>query len=104
MKTLMLLLALMIPALAEDWTVNGKDYHNVKVGQVEADRVHITYDGGIGAVMLSDLPPDLKKRFNYDPQAAEKASQQKESAMSQADADQARKIAINALQDKIGDE
>ena len=33
------------PVLAEDWTVAGKTYHNVMVGQVEADCVHITYDG-----------------------------------------------------------
>ncbi len=62
---------------AEDWTVDGKDYHNVKVGQIEPDRVHITYDGGIGTVLLADLPPDLKKRFNYDPAAANAASKQK---------------------------
>ena len=55
---------------AKDWTVNGQDYHNVVVGQVEADRVHITYDGGVGAVSLADLPPDLQKRFSYDPKKA----------------------------------
>jgi len=55
---------------AEDWTVNGKDYHNVIVGQIDADRVHISYDGGIGTVALSDLPPDLQKRFNYNPAGA----------------------------------
>lgn len=60
----------------ENWTVNGKDYHNVTVGEVEADRVHITYDGGIGTVMLADLTPELKKRFNYDPDAAKAAAAQ----------------------------
>jgi len=59
---------------AEDWTVNGKTYNNVTVSKVDADRVHITYDGGIGAILLSDLPPDLQKKFNYDPNAAAAAT------------------------------
>ena len=67
-----------LAARAEDWTVNGKDYHNVIVGQLEPDRVHISYDGGIGTVMLADLPPDLQKRFNYDPKAAIAATQRRQ--------------------------
>lgn len=55
---------------ASDWTVNGKTFHNVKVGTVDSDVVHITYDGGAGTVALSDLPPDLRKKFNYDPNRA----------------------------------
>jgi hypothetical protein len=66
------------PAWAEDWTVNGKNYHNVTVGQVELDRVHITYDGGVGTVMLSDLTPELQKRFNYDPLKAKATAAQRE--------------------------
>jgi len=58
-------------ATAKDWTVNGKDYHNVTVGKVEADKVYITYDGGVGTVPLAELPPDLQKRFNYDPKEAQ---------------------------------
>lgn len=55
---------------AEDWTIQGKTFHNVQVGTVEADRVHITYDGGLGTVNLADMPPDLQKRFGYDPAKA----------------------------------
>jgi hypothetical protein len=61
---------LCLTAQAEDWTVNGKIYHNVVVGIVEADRVHVTYDGGVGTVNISDLPPDVQKRLGYDPQKA----------------------------------
>ena len=80
---------------AEDWTVNGKDYHNVQVGQVEADRVHITYDGGLGTVMLSDLTPELQKRFNYVPAQAKAVAQQRDAdqaaaAQSYASVDQER--------------
>jgi len=55
---------------ASDWTVNGETYHNVKVGAVESDAVHITFDEGVGSVALADLPPDLQKKFNYDPNRA----------------------------------
>ncbi|MEJ0000848.1 MAG: hypothetical protein WDO13_17785 [Verrucomicrobiota bacterium] len=90
-----LILALMtaaLPAYAEDWTVDGKTYHNVVVGQVEPDRVHITYDGGIGTVPLADLPPDLRKRFNYDATQAKAAAaaQAQHDAASDAMADQQR--------------
>ena len=62
-------------ALAEDWTLNGKDYHNVKVTKVEDDTVSITYDGGIGRFPLADLTPDLQKRFNYAPATQQPPSQ-----------------------------
>ena len=78
MRTLVLLLLLAAPLWAEDWTVNGRDYHNVKVGQVDPDRVHITYDGGLGTVMLSDLTPELQKRFNYDPAQAKATTRQRD--------------------------
>jgi hypothetical protein len=54
------------------WTVNGKDYMNVVVSRVDADAhvVHITYDGGVAALNLDNLSPDLKKQLNYDPAQA----------------------------------
>ena len=90
---------LTVPAVAEDWTVDGKDYHNVKVGQIEADRVHISDDGGIGTVMIADLTPDLKKRFNYDPGAAKQATQERAQQASQADAELAAEMRQNAKAD-----
>jgi hypothetical protein len=59
--------ALIIHANCEDWTVDGKTFHNVVPGTVEIDKVHVTYDGGIGTVPLASLTPDLQKRFHYDP-------------------------------------
>jgi len=78
-----------ISVQAEDWTVNGKDYHNVIVVQVENNRVHITYTGGVGAVALADLTPDLKKRFNYDPvkaKAADDANKKKQDEQAKQEA------------------
>jgi hypothetical protein len=57
------------------WSVLGKDYHNVVVTQVEADYVQIVYDGGEGTINTSDLPPDLQKMFNYDPNRAKVAEE-----------------------------
>jgi hypothetical protein len=75
------------------WTVSYRDYHNVVVTKVEADKVHITYDGGIGTVNTSELPPELQKLFNYDPELAAQASKQKAAALAQAEAEEAPKIA-----------
>ena len=63
------------PATTEDWTVGGKTFHNVTVTKVEADVVHILYDGGAGSVPLASLTPDLQKKFGYNPTAAAEAAQ-----------------------------
>ncbi len=82
----LVLVVTVLSARAEDWTVNGKDYHNVIVGQVEADKVHITYDDGVGTIKLADLPPDLQKRFNYDSAAAAKAAADEQAKEAASDA------------------
>src|ERR1700761_6288647 len=66
-------------AQAEDWDVKGKTYHNVQVKSSDDAFVSIMYDGGIGRVALADLPPDVRKRFTYDP-AKSKAALDAEAA------------------------
>lgn len=78
MRIVCLFLCLSVAVFGEDWTVNGKDYHNVKVTSVADDSVAVTYDGGIGHFNLSDLTPELKKRFNYDPVKVASAIQKKD--------------------------
>ena len=90
LSVILVLVFATFPAWAEDWTVNGNTYHNVTVTKVDSDKVHITYDGGIGSVNLADLPADLQKRFNYDPAKA-KAAEQAE-AERQAESDQERAL------------
>lgn len=82
-----------VTARAEDWTVDGKDYHNVVVGQVEADRVHISYDGGVGTVALVDLSPELQKRFNYDPQKAKASADARAQVSAEAQQEIATELA-----------
>lgn len=74
MKFFLMLMLTMTPIMAEDWTVAGKTYHDILVTQVEADKVHVTYEGGIGTIPLVSLPPDLRKKFSYDPEKAKQAT------------------------------
>jgi hypothetical protein len=78
-----------------EWTIFGKDYHNVKVVEVLDDKVRITYDGGIGSPYLKDLDPDLRKRLGYDPAKAEAATTAEETARNQAIAQQQAEVAAN---------
>jgi hypothetical protein len=84
---------------AEDWTVNGKEFHNVTVTKVEADTVSIMYDGGIGRVNLSDLSPELQKKFKYDPQAAAEAQAQAASKARASDTIAAAAVRANAARE-----
>ncbi len=79
-KTLILFLVLASIVRADDWSVGGRDYHNVVVGKIEADRVHITYDGGIGTILIADMPPELKAKFAFDPAKAKAEADARESA------------------------
>jgi hypothetical protein len=56
---------------AEDWTMlDGKVYHDVKVVKAEPDAVTILHRDGGALIRLLDLPADLQKRFNFDPDQA----------------------------------
>jgi hypothetical protein len=94
----------LLPTLAEDWTVNGKTYHNVTVSKVEPDSVHIMFDGGIGSLKLSDLTPELQKRFNYDPakaKAAEEAEAERHAQLERKDAAAKRVVLMQKLARKF---
>lgn len=75
-----------LSARSEDWTFKGKTYHNVVVGKIYPDRVEITFDGGVGTPSLADLSPELQKRFNYDPTAANKAKEEEQAKEAASDA------------------
>jgi hypothetical protein len=60
---------------AEDWkTTDGKVYQDVKVVESNPDAVTILHKDGGALVPLANLPPDLQKRFNYDPAKAKAAA------------------------------
>ena len=88
------LLALVVPAHAdpahlETWTTNdGTVYEDVKVIRVEDDAVTIlTKDGG-ALVPIFKLPPNLQKRFSYDPVKAKLAAD----VRAKADAENAKQL------------
>jgi hypothetical protein len=94
---------------AEDWTTNdGKTYQNVKVVRVEDDAVTILCSDGGALVPLAKLPPNLQKKFSYDPAKAKvaadaRAARDEQNAKQlQAEMNQAEKIkqqqAVNEAQ------
>ena len=88
-----------LPAQANwTWNVKGKQYTNVVVTKVEADQVHIMYDGGVGAIDIADLTPDLQKMLNYDPQLAMQAIKARADDQAKIDAQQATLAAQQAKQ------
>ncbi len=70
--------------------IGANVYYNARVLQQTPLTVVFAHRDGIVSVAMADLPPDLQKRFNYDP-----AKASAEAAKLQA-ADDARKIAANA--------
>jgi flagellar basal body rod protein FlgC len=65
-------------AQAESWTTtDGQVYNDVKVVQAEPDAVTILHQDGGALVPLAKLSPDLQKRFNYDPEKAHAAAEER---------------------------
>ena len=95
--------SLSISALAEDWEVHGKTYRNVVVKNVYAERVEITFDGGVGSPALADLAPELQARFKYDPAKAkaEAASREKAAATARATAEDQNPSFLREWTEKI---
>jgi len=78
-------------------TIGDKTYTNLHVTSVTDLGIKATWDGGLGTILFSDMPPDLQKKFGYDPnkfKAAENAQAEHDAqsdavAAAQAKVDQA---------------
>jgi hypothetical protein len=55
-----------IPSLV----IEGHTYLNVEIGTVKGSKVTIFYDGGGKQFAISNLPPDLQRRLNWNPAIA----------------------------------
>ena len=56
-------------ALADDFkTMDGKEYKDANVTRVEPDGIVVKTKSGISKVYFVELPQDVQRRFNYDPQ------------------------------------
>jgi hypothetical protein len=51
-------------------TIDGVQYENVRWGRVTPATVTIFHKTGVASIPLGKLPPDLQKKFGYDPQKA----------------------------------
>jgi hypothetical protein len=51
-------------------TVDGHTYSNIVFGLVTPVSVSVRHSTGASSIPLEKLPPDLQKRFGYDPQKA----------------------------------
>lgn len=66
-----LLLTVALVAHADDFkALDGKEYKGVTVNRVEPDGIEVTTDSGVDRVLFTNLPPDVQKRYGYDPAKA----------------------------------
>jgi thiol-disulfide isomerase/thioredoxin len=63
--------------------VNFITYSNVTVIDANATDLYFKYSGGMANVKLRDCPPNVQKQFNYDPDVAAAAEQQRDQNASQ---------------------
>jgi hypothetical protein len=77
-------------------TVDGKIYNKVNHITVNSDTISFLYEDGGATLNLAVLPPDLQKRFNYNPQAIADRELAEEKA--KADEAAAEKHALDARQ------
>jgi hypothetical protein len=67
-----ILAALSVPlALADDFKTNsGKEYKDAIVTRTEPDGILVKTKPGITKLYFAELPPEVQRRFNYNPQQA----------------------------------
>jgi hypothetical protein len=60
-------------ALADDFkAINGKEYKNASVIRVEPDGITVKFSGGIVKIPFTELSEELKEKYHYNPEAAQK--------------------------------
>lgn len=59
-------------ASAEDIkTLTGQEYKEATITRVEPDGIVLMYSAGIVKIPFAELPPELQKKYGYNPQAAQ---------------------------------
>ncbi len=68
-------------ALADDvTTLDGKTYKNITVVKKDLYSITVLTDDGGATIQFTNLPPDLQKKYGYDPAAAQAKTQADEHA------------------------
>jgi hypothetical protein len=78
-------------------TTDGREFKNASVTKVEPDGITIDTDDGVEKIPFVLLPPDIQKKFNYDPQKS--AAYAAANAKAQADAVEQSKLALQQQQE-----
>ena len=73
-KTALAILALSASlTLADDFkTINGKEYKNATVTRVEPDGITVKFSGGLVKIPFAELPEELRGKYHYTPEEAQK--------------------------------
>lgn len=66
----MVLAALQFASADDFKTTRGKDYKNATISRVEPDGIVIKFSGGIVKIPFTDLSEELRRKYNYDSEAA----------------------------------
>jgi hypothetical protein len=90
------------PALAGEkisfTTLSGKSYVDAEVTRTEPDGITVMYDSGADKILFRSLPEDIRRKYHYNPQAAE-AYHAQELAQDKERERQKRIDAVNAAMD-----
>jgi hypothetical protein len=69
-------------ALADDIKTNsGKVYKNATVSRVEPDGIMVKFSGGLVKIPFTELPEELKQKYHYNPEEAQKFSAENAAAI-----------------------
>jgi hypothetical protein len=72
-KTTIAILATLLASLglADDFkTLSGKEYKDATVSRIEPDGIVVKTKSGLSKLYFTELPNEVQRRFNYDPQRA----------------------------------
>jgi hypothetical protein len=83
---LILIVSFPLVVLADDFKTNdGKEYKNVTLKRVEPDGIVLTSKSGILKLYFAELPPEIQKKYGYDPgEAADYQKQAYEAGVARA--------------------
>jgi hypothetical protein len=97
----LLLLTLLAPAYGQTnffplLKVGDKTYTNATITRVNPAEATVIFDGGGAQVAVSNLPPELRERYHYDPQTAARflaEQRERKAALKKMDAETAARAA-----------
>jgi hypothetical protein len=80
--SLLFFFGLALSCFSEDiMTIDGKTYSNIKVIEINATSISLSHRQGLTTIAFSNLSPELKQKYGYDPlkeaEAQKKANDQK---------------------------